>query len=73
MAPRMLFDDSFIAALRTGKDLPGEWGLYSKRDDRWLDVVFATEREANAAIEILRMRPSQDVSVPVAPRRRGYH
>jgi hypothetical protein len=49
----MLSDTSLVAAIRPEPDLPGRWGLYSQRRERWLDVVFATEREATAALEVL--------------------
>ena len=35
------------------EDLSGKWGLYSKARDRWIDVVFSTEREASEAADIL--------------------
>jgi hypothetical protein len=54
MGPQMKFHDSFVAMPREGANLPGRWGLYAIGNDRWLDVVFATEREANDAIYILK-------------------
>ncbi|WP_140851038.1 hypothetical protein [Sphingomonas glacialis] len=68
----MVFDHSLVAALRTGKNFTDKWGLYSVQRDRWMDVVYQSEEEANAAIAIIKARPSQDVASPVKSRKRGY-
>lgn len=49
----MLDDPSLIAARRPEPDLAGRWGLYSVRKDSWIDVVFASEREAEESLKVL--------------------
>jgi len=49
-------DASLVPALRPERDLRNRWGIYSARADRWMDVVFASEREALDAIRILQQR-----------------
>lgn len=36
----------FRVAQRTDPDHPRGWGLWSDEHRRWLDVIYATEREA---------------------------
>jgi hypothetical protein len=55
----MVDDPSLIPALRPEHDLAGRWGLYSVRHDRWMDVVFTTEREACESLKILQGRKPQ--------------
>jgi len=55
----MVDDPSLIPALLPEHDLAGRWGLYSARHDRWMDVVFATEREASESLRILQDRKRQ--------------
>jgi hypothetical protein len=55
----MIDDPSLTPALRPEHDLAGRWGLYSARHDRWMDVVFATEREAGESLKILQNRKPQ--------------
>jgi hypothetical protein len=49
-------DSSLITGRRPEQDLPGRWGIYSVQHDRWIDVVFASEREAREALKVLKPR-----------------
>ena len=49
----MYSDSSLITGRRPERDLPGPWGIFSVRHDKWLDVVFASENEARAALKVL--------------------
>ena len=46
-------DDSWTVARRVEPELKAQWGLYSVRYDRWLDMVFSSEREAAQSLRIL--------------------
>lgn len=50
----MMPESSFVAAPRPEQDLAGWWGIYSACDDRWIDVVFASRREADESADRLR-------------------
>lgn len=47
------------AKLRPEPHLPGKWGIYSRRSERWMEVVFASEREAIESIAIIAGRNGQ--------------
>lgn len=47
-------DSSLITGRRPERDLPGSWGIYSVQQDKWIDVVFASENEARQALKALR-------------------
>jgi hypothetical protein len=49
----MLSDQSLKAARRPEKYLSGRWGIYSEDQKMWLDMVFASEREASENLRIL--------------------
>lgn len=49
-------DSSLITGRRPEPDLPGRWGIYSVQHDKWIDVVFASEREALEALKVLKPR-----------------
>ena len=49
----MRIDPSLTVAKRPERDFAKLWSLYSPRQDVWLDVVFATEREALVALQVL--------------------
>ncbi len=51
-------DSSLITGRRPEPDLPGRWGIYSVAHDKWIDVVFASEREAREALKVLKPRPA---------------
>ncbi|MDH7975142.1 hypothetical protein QH494_23400 [Sphingomonas sp. AR_OL41] len=51
-------DSSLITGRRPEPDLPGRWGIYSVQHDKWIDVVFASEREALEALKVLKPRPA---------------
>jgi hypothetical protein len=38
---------------RPEEELKDRWGIYSQTRSRWIDVVFATEREAIEAADIM--------------------
>ncbi len=44
---------------RPENDLSGKWGIYSEARDRWIDVVFSTEREASEAADVLNKAGSK--------------
>lgn len=46
-------DQSLIVARRAEPGLVNCWGIYSDQHRRWLDVIFASEREAREALQIL--------------------
>lgn len=46
--------NDYRAARRPEKKHEGRWGLWSAREDRWLDLTFSSEREANDALDYLR-------------------
>lgn len=46
-------DDSWTVARRVEPGLKATWGLYSVRHDRWLDMVFSSEREVAQSLRIL--------------------
>jgi len=52
-------DASLVPALRPERDLSCRWGIYSARRDKWMDVVFASEREAMDAIRVLQRASSR--------------
>ncbi|MES1975557.1 MAG: hypothetical protein V4472_24125 [Pseudomonadota bacterium] len=56
---------NFVAMLRTEPGSARAWGLYSAVEDRWLDVVFRSQRDAEEAFEVLRRAPA------APPRTRG--
>ena len=45
---------NFVPMLRAEPENARRWGLYSASEDRWLDVIFRSQREAEEAFEILR-------------------
>ena len=49
----MRVDASLTTAKRPEREFAKSWGLYSAKDARWLDVLFATEREALDALTVL--------------------
>jgi hypothetical protein len=57
MTPPANFPPNFVAMPRTEPEHARRWGLYSAREDRWLDVIFGSRREAEEAFEILRQAP----------------
>jgi len=54
----MSSDSSLITGQRPESDLPGRWGIFSVQHDKWLDVVFASGKEAREALRILIPRPA---------------
>ena len=46
-------DPTLVAAHRPERELASRWGIYSARRDRWIDVMFASRKEAEEAIGIL--------------------
>ncbi|MBV9152491.1 MAG: hypothetical protein JO204_12025 [Alphaproteobacteria bacterium] len=50
----------YVRAKRQEPELRHLWGLYSPREDRWLDVVFASANQAEEAIMIISTRMSKD-------------
>lgn len=50
----MLPDPSLIAAPRPERDFAGRWGIYSVEKDRWMEVIFGSEREANESLKVLK-------------------
>jgi hypothetical protein len=36
----------YRVARRTGGEFPNTWGLWSDEHQRWVDVIYGTEREA---------------------------
>lgn len=52
----MLSDPSLIAAPRPEREFVGCWGLYSVATDRWMDVIFGSEHEANESLKVLKSR-----------------
>lgn len=50
----MLPDPSLIAAPRPEPDFVGRWGIYSVEKDRWMEVIFSSEREANESLKVLK-------------------
>jgi len=52
----MLPDDSWTVARRVDPELKTQWGLYSVRHDRWLEMVFSSERKRYRAFMCWRWR-----------------
>lgn len=50
----MRLDPSLVAAPRPERDLIGRWGIYSVQHQRWMDVVFGSEHEADASLKVLQ-------------------
>lgn len=49
----MVSQSNFVARARPEVDLANRWGVYSILSGRWIDMHFASEVDANAAISIL--------------------
>lgn len=47
-------DPEIVPTLRPEPDLRGRWGLYMPRESRWIDVIYASEREAIDAVKIVK-------------------
>ncbi|MBY0583072.1 MAG: hypothetical protein K2P68_09185 [Sphingomonas sp.] len=49
----MLTIDNLVPARRPESDLKGRWGVFSVGNDRWMPLVYNSEREAAEAIRII--------------------
>ncbi len=50
----------YRVAKRPEPKLDGAWGLWSAIESRWLDLLFATERDAEDALTYLLLQNSED-------------
>jgi hypothetical protein len=50
----MLPDPSLVAAPRPEREFAGRWGIYSVEKNRWMEVVFGSEHEANESLKVLK-------------------
>ncbi|MBY9064181.1 hypothetical protein K7957_14660 [Sphingomonas yunnanensis] len=41
----------YLAARRPSVDGEEQWGLYLPSEDRWIDIIFRTKREAERLID----------------------
>ncbi|MBP2276004.1 MAG: hypothetical protein V4460_02545 [Pseudomonadota bacterium] len=53
----MTIQPNFIPSLMTDHPATRTWGIYSPLQDRWLDVIFTTEREAEEACQVIKYLP----------------
>lgn len=42
-----------VPTLRPEPDFRGRWGLYLPQEGRWIDVIYASEREATDAVSVV--------------------
>jgi len=56
----------WVAAPRSELEFRGHWGLYSNTDQRWLDLLFSSERDANDAVKALSLeRKARQLPPPI--------
>lgn len=49
--------EGYRVAKRTDGDHAGSWGFYSDVRNRWLDLVYPTEREATETMKAVEGNP----------------
>ncbi|MGI4730671.1 MAG: hypothetical protein ACRYFW_02850 [Janthinobacterium lividum] len=47
-------DERIVVAEREEPDFAGRWGLFMPAEQRWLDLVFDSQKEAVEGIRVLR-------------------
>ena len=50
--------EGYRVAKRNNGDRAGSWGFYSDARNRWLDLVYPTEREATETMKAVGTNPS---------------
>lgn len=50
----MLPDPTLVAALRPEREFAGRWGIFSVEKNRWMEVIFGSEQEANESLKVLK-------------------